>query len=155
MTVEDVVIGLMGAGILGMLGFFMTSFKSDLRDLGERMGRIETILTKVVEQVAVIATTQGVHGRILEEHSRKLDEHGRKLDEHGRILTDHRRILGEHTRILAEHSRILATHGRKLDEHSRILEEHSRTLADHGRMLAQVLDYGERIAALEAAPGAA
>ena len=134
MTVEDVIIGLMGAGILGMLGFFMTSFKSDLRDLGERVGRIETILTKVVEQVAVIATTQGVHGRILEEHSRKLDEHGR--------------ILAEHSRILAEHSRILATHGR-------ILEEHSRTLADHGRMLAQVLDYGERITALEAAPGAA
>ena len=134
MTVEDVIIGLMGAGILGMLGFFMTSFKSDLRDLGERMGRSETILTKVVEQLAVIATTQGVHGRILEEHGRKLD--------------DHSLILAEHSRILAEHSRILATHGR-------ILEEHSRTLADHGRMLAQVLDYGERIAALEAAPGAA
>ena len=134
MTVEDVIIGLMGAGILGMLGFFMTSFKSDLRDLGERMGRSETILTKVVEQLAVITTTQGVHGRILEEHSRKLDEHSL--------------ILAEHSRILAEHSRILATHGR-------ILEEHSRTLADHGRMLAQVLDYGERIAALEAAPGAA
>ena len=141
MTVEDLIVGLMGAGILGMLGFFMTSFKSDLRDLGERVGRIETILTKVVEQVAVIATTQDVHGRILEEHSRKLDEHSL--------------ILAEHSRILAEHSRILATHGRKLDEHSRILEEHSRTLADHGRMLAQVLDYGERIAALEAAPGAA
>jgi ABC-type transporter Mla subunit MlaD len=161
MTVEEAIIGVLGAGILGVFGLFMTSVKSDIRALGERMDRSEAVLTEVKEKLAVIVATQAVHGRILDEHGRILkkhsqilNEHSRTLDEHSRILNEHSRILDEHSRILDEHSRTLEKHGRILDEHSRILDGHSRTLAGHGRMLVQVLDYGERITALEVASGA-
>ena len=99
---EEAIIGVLGAGILGMLGFFFQSIKSDTRALGERMGRIEAILVNVVERLTRIETVQAEHSRILAEHSRILAEHSRTLDEHSRILAEHGRVLAEHSRMLAE-----------------------------------------------------
>ena len=91
----EAIIGVLGAGILGLLGFFLQSIKSDIRNLGTRMDRSEAILVKVLERLTKIETVQA-------EHSRTLAAHGRILDEHSRILAEHTRTLDAHGRILAE-----------------------------------------------------
>ena len=111
-TVAEAIIGVLGAGILGMLGFFLSSIKSDIRALGTRLDRYEAILVNVVERLTKIETVQEEHGRRLTAIDATLEEHGRRL-----------------TTIDA-------------------------TLEEHGRLLAQMMDHGERIAALEGAAGA-
>lgn len=65
----EAVIGVLGAGLLGLLGIFLQAIRSDLRSLGERMDarfeRSEEILGDVRERLAAIETTQVEHGRLL------------------------------------------------------------------------------------------
>ena len=116
----EAIIGVLGAGILMVLGYFLSSIKSDIRALGTRLDRYEVILVNVLERLTKIETVQEEHGRLLAEHGRRLTKIDTTLEEHGRRLT-------------------------KIET----------TLEEHGRLLAQVMDHGERIAALEGAAGAA
>ena len=110
MTVAEAIIGVLGAGILGMLGFFMSSIKSDLRSLGARFDRNETILVKVLERATKIETVQEEHGRLLAEHGRRLTTIETTLEEHGRRLTRIDATLEVHGRQLAQ----VADHGERI-----------------------------------------
>ena len=83
---ETAIIGVLGTGLLGMLGFFLQAIRSDIRALGTRLGRSEEILGEVRERLAGIEATQAEHSRMLAEHSRALAEHSRMLVEHGYLL---------------------------------------------------------------------
>jgi len=94
MTVAEAIIGVLGAGILGLLGFSLSVIKSDLRALGTRLDRNEAILVKVLERLTKIETVQEEYGRRLTRIEATLEEHGRRLarieatlEEHGRLLT--------------------------------------------------------------------
>ena len=75
----EAIIGVMGAGILGLLGFFFSSIKSDMRALATRLDRHEEILGDIRERLARIEATQEAHGRLLADHGRLLADHGRLL----------------------------------------------------------------------------
>ena len=88
---EAVIIGVLGAGLLGLLGVFLQAIRSDLRALGERMDArfaasetrlltriqegedrllariqpLETDLGEVKERLTRIEATQAEHGRLL------------------------------------------------------------------------------------------
>ena len=62
---EAAIIGVLGAGLLGLLGIFLQAIRSDLRALGTRMGRSEAILGEMRERLAGIESTQAEHGRLL------------------------------------------------------------------------------------------
>lgn len=135
MTVAEAIIGVLGAGVLGMLCLFYQSIKSDLRTLGTRLNRYEVILVDMVERLTRIETVQEEHGRQLAEHGRRLTRIEATLEEHGHRLTRIEVVQEEHGRRLADHGRLLADHG--------------RLLADHDRLFAQMTGRGERIATLE------
>ena len=78
-TVAEAIIGVLGAGILGMLGLFMSLIKSDIRALGTRLERCEALLVNVVERLTKIETVQEEHGRRLTTIEGTLEEHGRLL----------------------------------------------------------------------------
>ncbi len=88
---EAAIIGVLGAGLLGLLGIFLQAIRSDLRALGERMDArfeasetrllariqegedrllariqpLEADLGEVKERLARIEATQVEHGRLL------------------------------------------------------------------------------------------
>ena len=88
---EAAIIGVLGAGLLGLLGVFLQAIRSDLRALGERMDNrfaasetrlltriqegedrllariqpLEADLGEVKERLARIEATQAEHGRLL------------------------------------------------------------------------------------------
>ena len=73
---EAAIIGVLGAGLLGLLGIFLQAIRSDLRSLGERMdarlevlekalGQAKNHLGEVKERLAAIEATQAEHGRLL------------------------------------------------------------------------------------------
>ncbi len=88
---EAAIIGVLGAGLLGLLGIFLQAIRSDLRALGERMDArfaasetrlltriqegedrllariqpVEADLGEVKERLARIEATQAEHGRLL------------------------------------------------------------------------------------------
>ena len=88
---EAAIIGVLGAGLLGLLGVFLQAIRSDLRALGERMDArfaasetrlltriqegedrllariqpLETDLGEVKERLARIEATQAEHGHLL------------------------------------------------------------------------------------------
>ena len=64
----EAIIGVLGAGLLGMLGFFLQAIRSDIRALGERLDRVEVTL-------AGIEATQAEHGRLLE----RMMSHGERI----------------------------------------------------------------------------
>ena len=87
---EAAIIGVLGAGLLGLLGVFLQAIRSDLRSLGERMdARFETFeralrddlvevkddLGEVKERLAAIEATQAEHGRLLE----RMMNHGERI----------------------------------------------------------------------------
>ena len=65
-TLIATIVGIIGAGFLGMLGYFLQALRSDIGALGTRLGSIEATLAE--------------HGAILAEHSAILAEHGRLLE---------------------------------------------------------------------------
>lgn len=79
MTAAEAIIGVLGAGILGMLGFFLSSIKSDIRALGTRLDRHEEILGEIRERLARSEATQQAHGRLLADHGRLLADHGERI----------------------------------------------------------------------------
>ena len=85
-TVAEAIISVLGAGILGMLGLFFSSIKSDIRALGTRLDRVETILVSVVERLTKVETVLEEHGRLLADHGRRLTAIEATLEGHGRLL---------------------------------------------------------------------
>ena len=73
----EAIVGVLGAGVLGMLCLFYQSIKSDLRDLGTRLGRVEETLGDIRERLARIEATQEAHSRLLADHGRLLADHDR------------------------------------------------------------------------------
>ena len=65
-TLIATVVGVLGAGFLGMLGYYLQALRSDIGGLGTRLGSIEATLA---EHSAVLAE----HGAMLVEHSRLLE----------------------------------------------------------------------------------
>ncbi len=62
------VVGVLGAGFLGMLGYFLQALRSDIGTLGSRLGRVEKLLTRV-------EATLAEHGRLLE----RMADHGERI----------------------------------------------------------------------------
>ena len=98
---ETAIIGVLGAGLLGLLGVFLQAIRSDLRALGERMDArfevsetrlltriqegedrllariqpLEADLGEVKERLARIEATQAEHGRLLAQ----MMSHGERI----------------------------------------------------------------------------
>ncbi len=71
----EAIIGVLGAGLLGMLGFFLQAIRSDIRALATRLDRVE-------ERLAGIEATQAEMGATLAEHGRLLAQmmgHGERI----------------------------------------------------------------------------
>ena len=97
MTVEAAIIGVLGAGLLGLLGAFLQAIRSEIRALGERLdrriqaletatrnelgtlkddlGTVKDDLGTVKERLAAIEATQAEHGRLLE----RMMGHGERI----------------------------------------------------------------------------
>ena len=105
---EAAIIGVLGAGLLGLLGIFLQAIRSDIRALGTRLDNHETILGDMRERLVRIEAIQADHGRVLDHHSRLLDRHSRWLERHSRWLERHSRVLDEQSSVLNRHSRWLA-----------------------------------------------
>ncbi|MCY4665473.1 MAG: hypothetical protein OXC00_12480 [Acidimicrobiaceae bacterium] len=58
-TLIATVVGVLGAGFLGVLGYFLQALRSDIGGLGTRLGSIETTLAE--------------HGAMLAEYGRLLE----------------------------------------------------------------------------------
>ena len=58
-TLIATVVGVLGAGFLGMLGYFLQALRSDIGGLGTRLGSAE-------DSLARIETTLAEHGRLLD-----------------------------------------------------------------------------------------
>ena len=58
-TLIATVVGVLGAGFLGMLGYFLQALRSDIGVLGNRLGYVEDSLARV-------ETTLSEHGRLLD-----------------------------------------------------------------------------------------
>ena len=74
-TLIATVIGVLGAGFLGLLGYFLQALRSDIRVLGTRLGSVENSLARV-------EATLAEHGAILAEHGRLLErmaDHGERI----------------------------------------------------------------------------
>ena len=136
---EAAIIGVLGAGLLGLLGIFLQAIRSDIRALGERMDlRFEESETRLLariqqgEERLLVRIQQGEERLLarIEEGEERLSARAGSLETAWeRMKTD----LGEVKERLA---RIEATQ------------------AEHGRLLAHMMGHGERIAALEGASAA-
>ena len=58
-TLIATIVGVLGAGFLGMLGYFLQALRSDIGGLGSRLGCAE-------DSLARIETTLAEHGRLLD-----------------------------------------------------------------------------------------
>ena len=125
---EAAIIGVLGAGLLGLLGLFLQAIRSDIRALGERMDlRFEESETRLLARIQ--QGEERLLARIEEGEERLSARAGSLETAWERMKTD----LGEVKERLA---RIEATQ------------------AEHGRLLAHMMGHGERIAALEGASAA-
>ena len=125
---EAAIIGVLGAGLLGLLGIFLQAIRSDIRALGERMDlRFEESETRLLARI------QQGEDRLLariEEGEERLSARAGSLETAWeRMKTDLSEVKERLTRIEA-------------------------TQAEHGRLLAHMMGHGERIAALEGAAAA-
>ena len=125
---EAAIIGVLGAGLLGLLGVFLQAIRSDIRSLGERMDlRFEESETRLLARI------QQGEDRLLariEEGEERLSARAGSLETAWeRMKTDLSEVKERLTRIEA-------------------------TQAEHGRLLAHMMGHGERIAALEGAAAA-
>lgn len=71
----EVIISILGAGLLGVLGLCFSSIKTDLRSLGARLDRSEAILVNLLERLTKIETVQEEHGRLLGQ----MMDHGERI----------------------------------------------------------------------------
>ena len=60
------VISVLGAGFLGMLGYFLQALRSDIQGLGTRLDRVEVDLGDVKQSLARVEATLAEHGRQLD-----------------------------------------------------------------------------------------
>jgi hypothetical protein len=67
-TLIATVIGVLGAGFLGMLGYFLQALRSDIGALSTRLGSVENSLARVEVILAE-------HGRLLE----RMADHGERI----------------------------------------------------------------------------
>ena len=129
---EAAIIGVLGAGLLGLLGVFLQAIRSDLRALGERMDAL------------FAASETRLLTRIQEGEDRLL---ARIQEGEDRLLA---RIQEGEDRLLARIQPLETALGEVKERLARI----EATQAEHGRLLAQMMGHGERIAALEGAAAA-
>ena len=136
---EAAIIGVLGAGLLGLLGVFLQAIRSDIRALGERMDlRFEESETRLLARIQqgeerLLVRIQEGEDRLLariEEGEERLSARAGSLETAWeRMKTDLGEVKERLTRIEA-------------------------TQAEHGRLLAHMMGHGERIAALEGAAAA-
>ena len=136
---EAAIIGVLGAGLLGLLGIFLQAIRSDIRALGERMDlRFEESETRLLARIEqgesrLLARIEQGESRLLariEEGEERLSARAGSLETAWeRMKTDLGEVKERLTRIEA-------------------------TQAEHGRLLAHMMGHGERIAALEGAAAA-
>lgn len=136
---EAAIIGVLGAGLLGLLGVFLQAIRSDIRALGERMDlRFEESETRLLARIQqgeerLLVRIQEGEDRLLariEEGEERLSARAGSLETAWeRMKTDLSEVKERLTRIEA-------------------------TQAEHGRLLAHMMGHGERIAALEGAAAA-
>ena len=136
---EAAIIGVLGAGLLGLLGIFLQAIRSDIRALGERMDlRFEESETRLLARIQqgeerLLVRIQEGEDRLLariEEGEERLSARAGSLETAWeRMKTDLGEVKERLTRIEA-------------------------TQAEHGRLLAHMMGHGERIAALEGAAAA-
>ena len=126
---EAAIIGVLGAGLLGLLGVFLQAIRSDLRALGERMDA-----RFAASETRLLTRTQEGEDRLL----------ARIQEGEDRLLA---RIQEGEDRLLARIQPLETDLGEVKERLARI----EATQAEHGRLLAQMMGHGERIAALEGA----
>ena len=137
---EAAIIGVLGAGLLGLLGVFLQAMRSDLRSLGERIdarfAASETrLLTRIQEgEDRLLARIQEGEDRLL----------ARIQEGEDRLLA---RIQEGEDRLLPRIQPLEAVLGEVKERLARI----EATQEAHGQLLVQVMSHGERIAALEGA----
>ena len=125
---EAAIIGVLGAGLLGLLGIFLQAIRSDIRALGERMDlRFEETETRLLARIQ--QGEERLLARIEEGEERLLARAGSLETAWERMKTDLSEVKERLARIEA-------------------------TQAEHGRLLAHMMGHGERIAALEGAAAA-
>ena len=129
---EAAIIGVLGAGLLGLLGVFLQAIRSDLRALGERMDA-----RFAASETRLLTRTQEGEDRLL----------ARIQEGEDRLLA---RIQEGEDRLLARIQPLETDLGEVKERLARI----EATQAEHGRLLAQMMGHGERIAALEGAAAA-
>ena len=120
-SITVALIGILGAGAFGALGFIFTSLRAGVRDNSTRIGGLE-------ERVGDLAVSLGRF------EERTISEFGHVKDVLARIEATQE----GHGRMLEGHGRMLEGHGRMLEGHGRLLETHSHQLADHGRLLEKL-----------------
>ena len=74
-TLIATVIGVLGAGFLGMLGYFLQALRSDISALGTRVGSLGTRLGSVEQSLVRVEATLAEHGRLLE----RMADHGERI----------------------------------------------------------------------------
>ena len=136
---EAAIIGVLGAGLLGLLGIFLQAIRSDIRALGERMDlRFEESETRLLARIQqgeerLLARIQQGEERLLA----RIEEGEERLSARaGSLETAWERMKTDLSEVKERLARIEATQ------------------AEHGRLLAHMMGHGERIAALEGAAAA-
>ena len=140
---EAAIIGVLGAGLLGLLGVFLQAIRSDLRALGERMDA-----RFAASETRLLTRTQEGEDRLLARIQEGEDRLLARIQEgEDRLLA---RIQEGEDRLLARIQPLETDLGEVKERLARI----EATQAEHGRLLAQMMGHGERIAALEGAAAA-
>ena len=89
-AIAAAIIGLLGAGAFGGLGFILTGLRSDMRDNGKRLGRLEQSFVRLEEGfVRLEERSISEFGQIKDVLARietAQTEHGRRLNQ---IAVDH------------------------------------------------------------------
>ena len=136
---EAAIIGVLGAGLLGLLGLLLQAIRSDIRALGERMDlRFEESETRLLARIQqgeerLLARIEEVEDRLL---ARMQEGEERLSARAGSLETAWERMKTDLSEVKERLARIEATQ------------------AEHGRLLAHMMGHGERIAALEGAAAA-
>ena len=147
---EAAIIGVLGAGLLGLLGIFLQAIRSDIRALGERMDlRFEESETRLLARIQ--QGEERLLVRIQEGEDRLL---ARIEEGEDRLLA---RIEEGEERLSARAGSLETAWERMKTDLSEVKERLARieaTQAEHGRLLAHMMGHGERIAALEGAAAA-